>query len=73
MHFSRAIDSNPFHYESFGLKKLSLNLSGNVYTLDHMDFPNGLVTPAFNQLIQACGVGNDSFTFDLMDYQGCYR
>lgn len=72
--YSSTITTNPVHYEAMGLKKISLNLSGNVHSLDLLDSTSSSSSTAipFHALMKACGVSNQSFSFDGTDFRGCY-
>ena len=68
--FSGEVTSNPFHYEHFFMKKLSLNINGQVRTLEHLDFVGGNGVMAYYALLRACSVSNSSFVFDIQDFAG---
>lgn len=54
-----------------GLQKISLNLSGSVFTLNTINNEGINVIP-YHALVKACGVSNQNFSFDGVDFDGCY-
>ena len=70
--FAGSIVKNPMHYQHSTLKKISLNLNGGVYSMEHMDFEESFGVIPYSGLVQACSVSNRPFAIDGNDFEGEY-
>ena len=73
MYQFRNVTKNPLHYESMGVKKITLDLNGSLYPIDQLSPDEGLSTSGYHALIKACSISNSAFCFDGVDYDGCYN
>ena len=72
MNSFRSVTKNPLHYEPMGLRRITLNLSGSIFALDPIELEQRTAAIPFHALVKACGISNQSFSFDGLDFTGCY-